>query len=167
MLSKLLAPLSAKLTLGLLVALALLGWYARHEHNRADKNALALETTKVAYETMQKAATAWAMADKARADTANERNRTDADAKLDLALPHDRAGADAYARSHRVCRQAAAGSAGSADLPAAAGAAEGADRPGGPDGVDDWLIVSRKQFDRCTLNTRRLQVGHDWSLGIR
>lgn len=167
MLGRLLAPLSSKIILGLILALMLSGFLLRHEHSRANKNALALETTKVAYETMQKAATAWATANKIHADQANNANKEKADVALDLAVARDAAGADAYARSHRVCRQAAPGGAGSTDLPAASSAAESSNRPGGVAPVDDWVIIERKYFNRCTDYTRRLSVGHDWSLGIR
>lgn len=161
MLTKLLAPVSAKIiaALGVLTLLSLS--VASCEHRRANRLSVALETTKVAYRTAQASAEAYAKANKARVETANLKRKERSDEALFTARTADRARTDQFIAANRVRCQAAEGPRGNADLPPTPTAAEVDHRPSG---VAELAAVAPKDLHICTVNSRRVQNAHEWGL---
>jgi hypothetical protein len=130
------------------------GWQAEKLARAADRKA---------YENAQIEAARIATEAKAKQEAKDEQRRKDADNALAQDRALDRRNAADYADSHRVRYKAAPGRGSAADLPESPNAPQVADGPGATAELDG-IAVSREDFDRCTVNSRRLQNAHDWAV---
>ena len=132
----------------------------------AAKWEIAYDKQKTAYELAQKQATAEALSVKLAQEAKDEQRKKDADYALKLDMAHDRRRADDYAASHWVRYQAPRDPSSSADLPETPAIAE-VDHGPGDTAFVDGIAISRVDFEICTVNSRRLDNAHNWSLPIK
>ena len=88
-------------------------------------------------------------------------NEADHDYKTKLAGAQS--AASAYIASHRLRAQTVAGSTGDSIASATGGNTGSVVRPGG-DPV--MVAVTANDINACTVNTQRLQAGHDWAMTL-
>ncbi len=129
----------------------------------AAKWEIAFDKQKAAYELAQKEATRIATEAKAKQEAKDEQRKKDADNALAQDRAIDRRNAADYADSHRVRYKAPASRGSTADLPESPAPAQVDNRPGAVAELDG-IAVSREDFDRCTVNSRRLKNAHDWAV---
>jgi hypothetical protein len=155
----------------LIVALAVAiagGLWERHSahkwHATADRNAQTIKTERLAYVAAQSAAKALAVANKMHVEAIQTQQTKEADDARKPMQDDAARRAAAYAASHGVRDCAAQGAGRRADLP---GAASPAPVAAGQAGDAELVVVSRKDFNLCTINSTDLLDGHNWAVKIR
>lgn len=113
-------------------------------------------------------AKAKALADKAATEQRNDERKRNSDHALQAQAVVDRRRTDDYKRDHRVrVAQGApapdSGVDGGHDLPGPAFASGVDNGPGPVAELVDPVTISSTDFDRCTVNSRRVENAHDWA----
>lgn len=145
-------------------------WFEGKRADTAETNLVAEkashEVTKVQYRQAQRDATVIAVQLKTATEARDKARKERADAQLAQDRTADRRSADLYKRAHSVqsyC-STAGGARGDADRGGPGAPTQVADRPGG---TSELVVVGHRDFDICTVNSRRLQNARDWALGQR
>lgn len=137
------------------------GWSREEAAHLADNARLQGDIERIKAEQIE--ATRIATEAKAKQEAKDEQRKKDADNALAQDRALDRRNAADYADSHRVRYKAPSSRSSAADLPESPAPAQIDNGPGAVAELDG-IAVSREDFDRCTVNSRRLKNAHDWAV---
>ena len=157
------APVSIALKVAPYAAIVLLAGLAWHFDARAVANADTVKTQAAQFKQAQTDA-AMAAQKALQTETAQYAAKAkDADNAYQTQLVAAQSATSAYIASHRVVWMRPATTGGSttnADPAAQGSSTQGSNRPGA---IADMVAVSPADLNVCTVNTKRLQVVHDWA----
>lgn len=145
-----------------LLAVLLWGLYERNQADKWHKAHDVLKTAVKAQEKASEANLAAAKAQNAKWESTSQDLSEKANEAYDKGLADARSSAARYADTHRVYMRTAP----SVSAAPATGQTDPAPRRDGPGEETELVAITREDFDRCTVNSERLEVVHMWGEGL-